>query len=267
MNVSIDPIKIPGLEKTVGLAHGFSPRNFKIAGRGENVLRFGRSGQPGVSPEHARWLLRALNMRTEEVFLARQVHGNGVYALEDDSLTNAQVASIEADAIITPLAGRAVGVLTADCVPIIIYDPLRRVVGAVHAGRRGTANNILFHAVAALRRRYGCEPVNVLVGMGPGIGVCCYEVDEPCIQPFKKNYANWQGLMRAAPQGKFFLDLFQANREDALSSGIPAENIFHADCCTSCETHRFFSYRKEGRTGRMLSVAMMDPVARLAGRL
>ncbi|MFQ5673870.1 MAG: peptidoglycan editing factor PgeF [Nitrospinales bacterium] len=260
MSILIDPIKISALEKTFGLVHGFSPRNFKVAGKGEEVLRLGRRGQSGVSFEHVRLFLRALNMRTEEVFLVRQVHGNGIYALEDASVTSAQTALIEADAIITPLPGRAIGVLTADCVPIIVYDPLQRVAGIVHAGRRGTAKNILFQTAAALKSRYGCKPENVLVGMGPGIGSCCYEVDEPCIRPFKKNYANWQRLIRPAPGNRFWLDLFQANRQDALSAGIPEKNIFHSGQCTSCETHRFFSYRKEGQTGRMLSLVMMESV-------
>lgn len=257
MKVLIDSTKIPGLEEIPDLVHGFSPRNYKIPGESKGDLLLGRDGQPGSSSNHLGWFLRSLNIETDEVYLLKQIHSDRIYALEDPSATSAQVASVEADVIVTHLGGKPIAVLTADCIPIIVCDSRLHVVGVVHAGRRGTAENILFKTVAFFKDRYGSQPENIIVGMGPGIGGCCYEVDEPCIRPFKKNGPRWKRFVKQIAENKYRLDLFQANVEDSLTAGVPPGNIFRSGQCTACETHRFFSYRKEGETGRMMALAML----------
>lgn len=255
MNVLIDSIKIHRLEKFPNLVHGFSPRSFKIEGGSKGSLALGLRGGPRSSPEHLSWFLRSLHIESNEVCLARQVHGDRVYTIEDPSITSIQTASIEADAIVTSLRGKPVGVLTADCIPAIVYDASVPVVGVVHAGRKGSAANILFKTVGVLINRYGGKPENIVIGMGPGIGGCCYEVDEPCVLPFKKN--GLPRFVKKVSRNKYLLDLFQANREDALAAGVLPENILRSGQCTSCENDRFFSYRKEGNAGRMMTVSML----------
>jgi YfiH family protein len=201
--------------------------------------------------------MRALEIEGDQVFMVRQAHGDRVYILDDPARTAAQTARVEADAIVTALRGKPVGVLTADCVPVIVYDARRHVVGVVHAGRRGAAENIVAKTLRILKRRFGGRPEDFMVGMGPAIGACCYEVDESCLPPFKNNRPRWEQLVVKASEGKYMLDLFLANAEDALSEGVPRENIFRSGNCTACENHRFFSYRKEGNAGRLLSLAML----------
>ncbi|MEC7641614.1 MAG: peptidoglycan editing factor PgeF [Nitrospinota bacterium] len=258
MDISIDPVKISGFEKTFRLLYGFSPRYFKVRGKRNAVLRLGHHKDTSASHDHLNEFLQSVNIKTGEVFLVRQTHSNKLYLLDDPSRTPSQTAEVEADAILTRLPGKAIGVLTADCIPIIAYDPVRQAVAVAHAGRRGTSQRILSKTLTALINEFGCKPENILLGMGPGIGVCCYEVDEPCVQPFREKYANWNQFVRPLSNHKFMLDLFAANQEDSLSVGVWPENIFLAGHCTACENHRFFSYRKEGHTGRMMTVAMLD---------
>jgi YfiH family protein len=240
-----------------GLTHAFSPRSFKRKDGTTGELNFA-SGNPSAR-SNMQWFLRSIGTNKEEVFLVRQVHGDVIYDLKNPSASFAQVAEVRADAIITQLADMPIGVLTADCIPIVVYDPHLQVTGVVHAGRKGTALKIVSKTIQAMQNFYGCNLKNILVEMGPGIGMCCYEVGEDCIEPFRKLYPHRAGLYKSLPSGKFMLDLFVANGEDAETAGIDPQNISHSGICTSCEVERFFSYRREGTTGRMLTVAVLTP--------
>lgn len=206
---------------------------------------------------HRKIFLQSLGVEADEVYLVKQVHGDRVYVLDDPALSSNDIAGFEADAIVTRLLGKPVGVLTADCIPVIVYDARLHVIGVVHAGRKGTAENILSKTVGVLRDTYGSHPENIFMAMGPGIGGCCYEVDEICVKPFKEKFRGWEGFVKKSAGGKFRLDLFLANEEDGLNAGIRPENIFRSRECTACRVDRFFSYRKEGKTGRLLTVAML----------
>ena len=93
--------------------------------------------------------------------------------------------------------------------------------------------------------------------MGPGIGGCCYEVDETCIEPFRRAYPEWKSFVKLSPGNKGWIDLFTANELDAKEAGVPLKNIFRLWECTSCSNHRWYSYRSEGETGRLMTIAML----------
>ncbi len=248
---------ISPLKSQPGLAHAFSPRSHELKDGTTGVLDFS-TGNPSTR-SNIKWFLQSIGMNKEEVFLVRQVHGDAVYDLKSASASSARIADTPADAIVTRLAGRPIGVLTADCIPIVVYDPRLHVTGVIHAGRKGTALKVISKTILAMQNLYGCDPRDILAEMGPGIDVCCYEVGADCIEPFKKLYPDRAGLIKPLPSGKFMLDLFSANREDAITAGIEPENISKTGVCTFCEVERFFSYRREGTTGRMLTVAMLSP--------
>lgn len=248
---------INSLNKQPGLVHAFSPRNYKRKDGTMGELNFS-AGSPSMRSD-VQGFLRSVGIEKEEVFRVRQVHGDTIYELKDPAPSPSLVADVPADAIITRLTGRPIGVLTADCIPVVLYDPRLRVTGVVHAGRKGTALKIVSKTIHAMQKLYGSDPRDILAGMGPGIGVCCYEVDADCIEPFKQHYPDWTGFVKSLPSGKFMLDLFSANAEDAKMAGIGPENVSQTGFCTSCQVERFFSYRKEGTTGRMLTVAMLTP--------
>ena len=251
------PFHIDAIRKFPGFVHGFSPRSFESGEGVKTELKLGRKGLQETSAQHMQWFLKSLNIASGEVFILNQVHGNQVYVLEDPDLSPEQVGDVEADALITHLVDRPIGVLTADCVPVILYDPKGHVTGVVHAGRKGTQQRILSATVASLSRVFGSQPADMIVGFGPAIGGCCYEVDAPCLPPFQKNFSDWERFTKQSADGKYRLDLPAANKLDALSAGVRLENIFDLEECTACHPERWFSYRKEGPTGRLISLTML----------
>jgi len=250
---------IPGLETHSRLVHGVSPRCLEHENGEREPLRLGRDGGGyDVSADHKKAFLQSLGIGTEDLFLVNQVHGDRVFVIDRPEMTPAQVAKQSADALLTHLRDKPIGVMTADCVPVILYDVTNHAAGVVHAGRKGTQMGILAKTVDAMKVVYGTRPENLAVGLGPAIGPCCYEVDGPCVQPFRERFANWrQFVSSGAEPGKYWLDLLTANRLDAQGAGIPATAIHQHGECTACHTDRWFSYRREGQTGRMITLAML----------
>ena len=147
----------------------------------------------------------------------------------------------EGDALITNRSGVALSIRTADCFPILLADVRTRAVAAVHAGWRGTAAKIVQVTLRKMRAEFGTSPSGVLAAIGPGIGVCCYQVGEEVGRQF--------GLEGAGP-----VDLLDANRRQLIEEGVPQQQIGVAEGCTYCEPQRYFSYRREReQAGRMIS--------------
>jgi hypothetical protein len=150
----------------------------------------------------------------------------------------------DGDAIISSEPGVAVGIRTADCVPILIADPVTRIVGCVHAGWRGTAENITGATIDELRSR-GCKPADLYVAIGPSIGSCCYSVGPEVARRFGR----W---IEIAGDGPSSLDLPAVNQMQLLDAGV--SQIWKSGKCTYCNPDRFFSFRLEGElAGRMIS--------------
>ncbi|MEE9259039.1 MAG: peptidoglycan editing factor PgeF [Nitrospinaceae bacterium] len=259
MPFSIQSVVLDGLNSQSALVHATSPRYFETSEGQKRPLNFGRNEDGRISPEHQRLFFRSLNIGSDQAFMVQQTHSDRVHVMKDPAQSSEALSSVKADAVLTHLVDRPIAVLTADCLPVVLYDPRNHVAGVVHAGRQGTAGRILSKAVTALKKEYGTQGEDLLAGMGPGIGGCCYEVDEECIRPFQKKYAGWKSFAMKGNEGKYMLDLCQANEQDALSAGILPGNIFRSGQCTSCEKGRFFSYRREGTSGRMMTVAMLRP--------
>lgn len=176
----------------------------------------------------------------------RQVHGTRVLRAP---LT---VPDAAADALVTDVPGVAVGVFTADCVPILIADRLRRGVAAVHAGWRGSVAEIAVAAVEALRKETGSPPEDLVAVIGPHIRSCCYEVDGPVVSAVREPDA----LRPSTRPGHQMLDLYALNRRQLERAGVPSRWILHVAACTRCDT-RFASYRRDGTAGRMLHYVRM----------
>jgi YfiH family protein len=147
----------------------------------------------------------------------------------------------EGDALITARPGVAVSVRTADCFPILFADSRRRVVAAVHAGWRGTAACVVGATLERMRDEFATEPRDVYAAIGPGIGVCCYQVG-----------SDVAGLLGLEHAGR--ADLAAVNREQFLMAGVPKAQIETPGACTFCDARRFHSYRRDGdRAGRQIS--------------
>jgi polyphenol oxidase len=175
---------------------------------------------------------------------AQQVHSATVLTADDGA---GQIGV--GDAIITDRPGRLVGVRTADCVPILLVDPVNRAVAAVHAGWRGTAVAIVRCTISEMTGRFGTVPLHVLSAIGPAIGKCCYEVGSDVAGQFVR----WMPEIehRVKPVN---LDLEEANRRQLIEAGVQPGNIFAGAPCTFCTADTFHSYRRDkDRAGRMIS--------------
>jgi YfiH family protein len=142
----------------------------------------------------------------------------------------------------------------ADCVPLLIADRQTGAVAAVHAGWRGTARGIVARAVARLQRTFGSNPENLVAGLGPSIGPCCYQVGSELEQAFSD--AGWSDDARArcfVHDRDTRLDLWSANADQLREAGVPADSIHIAGLCTACHPDLFDSYRRDGAgTGRLV---------------
>jgi len=208
--------------------------------------------------------------REMKLVALKQIHSDVVHPF--DTLPK---EACQGDASITEQPGLLLGVQTADCVPILLVDPKRRAVAAVHAGWRGTLARIVAKTVGQLQMRFGSKPAELLAAIGPSIGGCCYEVGTEVATQFMSQFADaadyfdelrtgdepnplqWLNMMppghQPAPKN-VLLDLPKANRSQLLAAGLHDANITVSDFCTACRRDLFFSYRKEGAaTGRMLS--------------
>jgi len=182
----------------------------------------------------------------------RQVHGVTVV---DASQCRAGAEAPEADAVVSGTPGLPVGVVTADCVPVLLATRDGRAVAAVHAGWRGLAAGILENGVAALTRLAGVEERELKAALGPHAGLCCYEVDAPVLDALRARYgAEMEAATRPTRPGHARLDLGAIAVAALLRAGLaPAEVGSAAFCCTLCDPRRLPSYRRDGPSaGRML---------------
>ena len=197
----------------------------------------------------------AIGINPDHIVTAQQLHSDNIKVITAEDVGKGAKSYDEAipntDALITNVSGLPLMLLFADCVPVLIVDPVQGVVGAVHAGWKGTVENIAGKAVLAMQTNYGTKPEDCLVGIAPSIGPCCYEVDEVVINKLKKQFEDWEKLVR--PNGdRWYLDLWKANCMGLEQVGVKNRNIVVSGVCTACNHELFFSYRREnGYTGRL----------------
>jgi len=227
-----------------GLPHLFTTRQFPgVARATESRPPFG----PAAGP-----LLASRGLAGEPAY-ARQVHGADVARVERGGPAG------RADALATARPGLPLCISTADCLPIVLYDPRAKRLAAVHAGWRGTVQAVSRAAVLALRAE-GSAAADLVVAIGPSIGPCCYEVDAPVIERFEAAFpGGWEAWVTARGAGKWMLDLWRANRDQLAAAGVPSERIELLGLCTGCRPDLLFSYRRERGAGRLLTVAAVPP--------
>jgi YfiH family protein len=235
--------------------------------------------------------LESLGIETYPCATAWMVHGADVLALDGDdwedwkddwSHRSYMVEEYEliwtsrprrkADAIITQRRGVALAMSSADCAPLLFYDPTRGVIAIAHAGWRGTARGIGAATITAMREQFGCRPEHIYAGIAPTIGACCYEVTEEvrCLfrgerefetLPTAERYRNLVrdsavfSVVELAGHRSLRLDLWETNRNQLLLAGLRPEHIELSGICTGCQKEHFYSYRAEdGKTGRFPSL-------------
>ena len=164
------------------------------------------------------------------------------------------------DAMITDVPRLCLTVLAADCVLVLFYDPKKHVIAAVHAGWRGTVKLAAQKTAETLKQEFNCNLTSVLVGIGPSIGPCHYEVGPEVIEQVEDTFGSTESYINnESPEGKGYFNLWEANKQQVIEAGIPAQNIEVAQICTYCNAHLFFSERhQKGRTGRFGAGIMLS---------
>lgn len=201
----------------------------------------------GSEAAGARARIQAAFPELAELATVRQVHGTKAVKVGEVSEVPA-LRRARADILITDRPGIALAARTADCAPLLIFDPRRRVVAAVHSGWRGTVARAGAEAVRVLAEDYGSRIQDLVAGIGPGIMPCHYQVDAPVIAGLREALGR-RSRKVLAPDGpdKARLDLSLTNRLILEQAGVPARQIAEVRLCTFCHPDLFFSYRRQGK--------------------
>lgn len=250
----------PHFEETGEVVHAFSTRQGGVSPPPFDSLNLGlKAGDDETHVrENRRIFAKALGLDPATLLTASQVHGNNILVLESPDPRGFSESSC--DAIVTDVPGILIGVLTADCVPILLFDSRHRAVAAVHVGWKGTALGLVEKTVATMIDQYDTDPREVLAAVGPSIGADCYEVDGRVRAAFSSYGGRWSRWARRISGKGWILNLAGANVDLLVGSGVPREKIVLFDICTHCEKDLFYSYRAEsGRTGRQIASIMVRP--------
>jgi YfiH family protein len=188
-----------------------------------------------------------------EFIVANQTHSDHISVIKEPisrGWREMSSAIEDCDALITDQKGVMLAILTADCVPILLFDPKKEIVSAVHAGWNGTYKKIIYKTVKKMVEEFGCDTKDIIAGIAPSIGRCCYEVGEDVAKYFFDDDRAFD-----IKGEKYMLDLPHINRQQLLKAGLISENIELSNVCTACKVDSYFSYRKErGCSGRFMSM-------------
>jgi YfiH family protein len=276
---SIRVLQVSALTKLPWLFHGFSTKPGGISDlHGEKVLNLGFTDWDARENvlENRRRFQSALGANDLQLISLKQIHSDVIHFFN-----SASHESCKGDASVTNRPGLLLGVQTADCVPILLADPKKRAVAAIHAGWRGTLARIVVKAIGQMQMHFSTNPADLLAAIGPSIGPCCYEVGTEVATQFHSQFADapdwfdefrtgdepnpiqWLNMMppgHQPPPKNVLLDLKKANRAQLLAAGLRPQNVFASDLCTACRPDLLFSYRKQGpQSGRLLSVIGIRP--------
>lgn len=227
-----------------GFIHGFPERTGGVSTGLRASLNLGkRWGDDEHNVEQNRRLLaQHAGYDPEQLQATRHVHGTAVWRVGEPAPEPA-----EFDGLVTDRVGPVLGAFAADCIPILFADPVARVIGAAHAGWRGTVGGVAANVVARMVE-LGSKPADIRVALGPSIGPECFEVGPEVVEQFRAAFGDVPGMVVQGPN-KEHIDLRVATRTVLERAGVAPENIDDRPPCTKCEPDRFFSYRRDGRDG------------------
>jgi len=239
------------------LVHGVTTRKGGVSEGPFYSLNMGTN--TGDKPERVlanrQRLISNLNWDSFPVVIPKQIHGNKIAVINKKPLLKRNTPLLlelsGVDGLITPEKKILLLIKVADCIPVFLYDPFNSVIGLIHAGWRGIAQEIVTQGIQTLQKQFFSDPKSLLVGIGPGIGSCCFEVKKDFWESFPPHQLN-PSLLRKDSEGRMFFDLKQAIFLELWKNKIPEQNIEIAPECTCCSPELFFSHRRDqGKTGRM----------------
>ena len=241
----------PAFDAVSFVRHGFSTRLGGVStGIYESMnLSFTRADKPDSVRQNFERFCKAVGVDSRDAVVSAQEHHTVIYnatAADRGRGVWRERGYTDIDGLITDEPDVVLFTQYADCVPLFFVDPVRRVVGTAHAGWRGTVAQIGAVTVERMCRDYGCRRENILAAIGPSIGPCCFEVDEPVYREFTLLPAFTPACVRRAENGKFWIDLWQTNRNILLAAGVAENHLTVTDLCTKCYADVFWSHRVAG---------------------
>lgn len=231
----------------ISVPHGFTTRLGGVSEGYLDSLNIGANRGDNMKnvEENYRILGKSIGFDVEKLVLTRQTHSDIVRVVtQKDAISLDHRACPECDALITNDPGTALVVFTADCTPMLLHDPVTGAVGAVHAGWRGTAQNIAGKTVAAMCREFDCHPENIHAAIGPNIGPCCFETDGEVPLAMVAAFGEAAKAYIRQVGEKFYVDLKQINALALQNAGVTQIEISRE--CTMCAPNRFWSHRVHG---------------------
>ncbi|MCR5006558.1 MAG: peptidoglycan editing factor PgeF [Clostridiales bacterium] len=249
----------PAFDRTGKVHHAFSTRRGGMSqGYYASMnLGFKRGDDAQTVMHNFQRMSQATGIYVGDMVFSDQVHGDRILYVDQQYRGSGilkQPMLEQVDGLITDKKHVALVTFHADCVPLFFLDPVRDVIGLAHAGWKGTLKKIGASMIHRMREDFGSDPADILVGIGPSIGPCCFEVGADVFKPFREAFPQRAGsmILSAAAEDKRYLDLWQANEAALLEAGVTAAHITVTDLCTKCHPDYYFSHRFMGnRRGTM----------------
>ena len=250
----------------ISVPHCFTTRHGGVSTGSQASLNlaFGRGDSMENVEKNIHILASSLGFDPGKMVLTRQIHSSLVRVVTDADCAGLCHRSYpECDALVTNTPGVTLMVFTADCTPILLYDPVTGAVGAAHAGWRGTAQDIAGKTVAAMAAHFGCDVKNIRCAIGPNLGQCHFETDGDVPHALIGTFGREALPYIRKQDGKFHPDLKAVNALALCRRGVDPGNIEISDCCTWCQSDRFWSHRvTKGDRGSQGAVITCKEVTR-----
>lgn len=250
---SVPFLKYPMLTELGVVKHGFSTRLGGVSqGCFESMnLSFTRGDREEDVRENFRRIAKAIRVRCEDMVFSQQTHTTNVRVVTDADRGMGMVRPLEyqdVDGLVTNVPGICLVTFYADCVPLFFVDPVKRVIGLSHSGWRGTVGKIGKRTVELMEKEYGCNPREIYAAIGPSICQDCYEVSEEVVEQFRQQFhpSDWERLFYQKENGRFQLNLWNANELILREAGICEDHIAVTNVCTHCNSDVLFSHRTTG---------------------
>lgn len=247
-----------------GTAHGFSTRLGGVSPAPMDTLNLGanRGDDPANVRENFTRFCAAVGTDANALVKNHQIHGDMIRPVTREDVLPAPETPgvVEADGLVTDRPGVCLTIFSGDCIPVLLYDPVRRCIAAVHAGWRGTAIGAAARAAEVMVRDYGCKPERILAAIGPGIGPCCFETHTDVPDGLRSGLrADAEPFIRPLPRdGKFSVDLKGANAKWLERADLDPAHIAVCPACTACLRDDFWSHRVQGNArGSMAAVIQL----------
>lgn len=254
-------VTFENLEQTGLVKHGFTTRHGGVSTgvHASMNMGFSRGEERTAVSENYRLLAETLEIDPMAFVATHQTHTTNVLeikAKDKGAGVTKERTYQDVDGLITNEKGINLVIFGADCVPVFLLDTKQKAIGLAHCGWRGTANRMAERIVTRMKEVYGTNPADIVAGIGPSIGKCCFQVDDPVVKLFREQIAFADEIIfdDVTEKGKYKIDLWETNKRLLQDCGV--KQIEVAGLCTMCDTERFYSHRKMGEQRGVMAGVM-----------